>query len=174
MLSRYTTNDTVERDMLSQTLDFIQAHPTTCADRTLLSGHLTASAWVLDQSHLYVLLTKHRKLCRWLQLGGHADGDCDLKRVALREAQEESGLVSITPGSMLPFDIDVHTIPARNEVPTHLHYDVRFWFTADINEPLIVSQESTDLKWISLHDLESESLSDPSLRRMLHKSTDLK
>jgi 8-oxo-dGTP pyrophosphatase MutT (NUDIX family) len=156
-----------------QILAFIREQPTTCANRTNLTGHLTGSAWVLDQLHEYVLLTKHRKLGRWLQLGGHADGEFDLEGVAMREAQEESGLTSIVPGSQLPFDIDVHNIPEREKVPAHFHYDVRFWFTADITEPLVISNESTDLQWISLSSLETMAASDRSLQRMILKTAGL-
>jgi len=156
-----------------QVLAFIREQSATCANRTNLTGHLTGSAWVLDQRHEYVLLTKHRKLGRWLQLGGHADGEFDLEGVAMREAREESGLTRIVPGSLLPFDVDVHPIPEREKVPAHLHYDVRFWFTADITEPLIMSNESTDLQWVRLSTLETMTECDRSLQRMILKTAGL-
>ena len=58
-------------------------------------GHFTASAWIVNKRRTHTLLTLHRKLQRWLQLGGHADGDENLVEVALKEAKEESGLQSI-------------------------------------------------------------------------------
>jgi 8-oxo-dGTP pyrophosphatase MutT (NUDIX family) len=131
LLSAYQPADPAECMMLADTLRLIQSHPADCASRELLHGHLTASAWIVNAGHTHALMTHHRKLNRWLQLGGHADGDLDLKRVALREAQEESGLKSIHCLSSAPFDVDVHTIPARADVPEHLHYDVRFLFAAD-------------------------------------------
>ena len=60
--------------------------------RRRLDGHFTASAWLVSADGRRALLTHHRKLDRWLQPGGHADGDRDLARAALREAEEEIGL----------------------------------------------------------------------------------
>jgi 8-oxo-dGTP pyrophosphatase MutT (NUDIX family) len=96
-----------------------------------------------------VLLTHHRKLGRWLQLGGHADGDEDALRVALREAREESGL-DVAPVSSRLFDVDVHEIPARGPDPVHLHYDLRFAIRAIASEAFRVSDESHALRWVSI------------------------
>ena len=63
-----------------------------CFERSCFPGHVTASAWLLSPDGRRFLLTHHRKLDQWLQPGGHADGDTDLPRVALREAREETGL----------------------------------------------------------------------------------
>lgn len=104
-----------------------------------------------------MLLTHHRKLGRWLQLGGHADGEADLLAVALREAREESGMDRFTPigagpagraGALVPLDLDVHEIPARGAEPAHLHYDVRWLLAAAPGQALVVSDESTDLRWV--------------------------
>ena len=93
-----------------------------CFERSCLPGHVTASAWVVSADHRRVLLTHHAKLDRWLQLGGHADGDSDVRAVALREAREESGMLAFAEPSgpdesdapaAPPLDIDVHIIPAR-------------------------------------------------------------
>ena len=93
--------------------------------RERLAGHFTASAWLVDGAGERVLLTHHRKLDRWLQLGGHADGDRDFARVALREAEEESGLTGLSVEPAI-FDLDAHWIPEHKDVPAHCHYDVRF------------------------------------------------
>jgi 8-oxo-dGTP pyrophosphatase MutT (NUDIX family) len=114
-------------------------------------------------------LTHHFKLDRWLQLGGHADGDTDILRVAMREAHEESGLDDIKPLSQGIFDVDVHPIPARDTEPRHLHYDVRFLLEADANAPLVISSESKDLAWIPLMDI-ARITTERSIARMVAKS----
>ena len=96
-----------------------------CFERDCWRGHITGSAWLVNGAGTHVLLTHHRKLKMWLQLGGHSDGDPDTAAVALREAREESGL-GVRLLSKALFDVDVHLIPARKEDPEHHHYDVRF------------------------------------------------
>lgn len=125
-------------------------------ERTHLEGHFTASAFVISEDKKHLLMTHHKKLGKWLQLGGHADGEEELEKVALKECEEESGLTSL---QFLPhprenftawiFDLDDHQIPPRKEEPVHIHYDVRFLLIAK-NTPLVISDESIDLQWIPL------------------------
>lgn len=136
--------------------------------RTRLAGHFTASSWLVDRAGARVLLTHHRKLARWLQLGGHADGDRDLARVALREAEEESGMAGLQVEPEL-FDLDRHWIPERGDVPGHWHYDARFVVHAGANESFVVSEESLDLAWRDIGAIAGDPLADPSLRRMAAK-----
>lgn len=136
--------------------------------RARLAGHFTASAWLVDRSGTRVLLTHHRKLDRWLQLGGHADGDCDLARVALREAEEESGLDGLTVEPEM-FDLDRHWIPERGEVPGHWHYDVRYVVRAGEREDYVVSEESLALAWREIAAIATDPGSDASMRRMARK-----
>lgn len=136
--------------------------------RTRLAGHFTASAWLVSRDRQRVLLTHHRKLDRWLQLGGHADGEQDLLHVALLEAEEESGLtgLQVQPGI---FDLDRHWIPAHKCVPAHWHYDVRYVVRADQDEAFVVSDESHDLAWRHIATLAADADADASLRRMARK-----
>ena len=136
--------------------------------RERLAGHLTGSSWLVDRSGRRVLLTHHRKLDRWLQLGGHADGDVDLARVALREAEEESGLDGLTLEGGL-FDLDRHWIPERGDVPGHWHYDARYVVRTGANEDFVVSAESLDLAWRDIDAIAADADADPSLRRMARK-----
>jgi 8-oxo-dGTP pyrophosphatase MutT (NUDIX family) len=136
--------------------------------RDRLDGHFTASCWLVDASGRRVLLTHHRKLDRWLQLGGHADGDRDLARVALREAEEESGLHGLQIDPMI-FDLDRHWIPERGEVPGHWHYDVRYIVRAGVNEEYVVSDESHDLAWREIVGIAEDAGADESMRRMAAK-----
>jgi 8-oxo-dGTP pyrophosphatase MutT (NUDIX family) len=139
-----------------------------CCERTLAIGHFTGSAWLVSADGERVLLTHHRKLDRWLQLGGHADGDSDLAAVALREAEEESGLTDLAVEPEI-FDLDRHAIPARGSEPEHWHYDVRFVVRAQGSEAFAVSEESHDLAWRSINELVDDPQVDESLRRMAKK-----
>lgn len=140
-------------------------------ERRRLAGHFTASAWLVDGAGRRVLLTHHRKLGRWLQLGGHADGDRDLARTALREAEEESGLTGlrVVPGI---FDLDRHMIPEHKGVPAHWHYDVRYVVVAADGRDFVVSEESLDLAWRDIATVAEDTAADESLRRMAAKWLD--
>jgi 8-oxo-dGTP pyrophosphatase MutT (NUDIX family) len=139
--------------------------------RERLEGHFTGSAWIVNKKRTHTLLTLHRKLNKWLQLGGHADGNENLAEVAMKEAKEESGLKSLRMVDVKIFDIDKHIIPARKDVPEHYHYDVRFLIEAEIEEPLQISEESKDLAWIS-YELADELVNyNPSIVRMLEKTS---
>ena len=107
--------------------------------RERLAGHFTGSAWLVSADGRRALLTHHRKLQRWLQLGGHADGDVDLAGVALREAQEETGVAGLRLEDGAIFDLDRHWIPVRGQVPGHWHYDVRYLVRAGVDERFVVS-----------------------------------
>lgn len=137
--------------------------------RDHLPGHITGSAWIVDESFTYALLTHHAKLNRWLQPGGHADGDEDIVNVASREANEETGLRSLKILSKEIFDLDIHTIPARKDFPEHLHFDVRILFIASKSEPLVVTEESHALAWIPFQDLEKATGGNESILRMAEK-----
>ena len=136
--------------------------------RERLAGHFTGAAWLVSADGERVLLTHHRKLDRWLQLGGHADGDRDLARVALREAEEESGLEGLSVDREI-FDLDRHWIPERGDVPGHWHYDVRYVVHAGGNEAYVVSDESHDLAWREINGIADDLQADESLRRMAAK-----
>jgi 8-oxo-dGTP pyrophosphatase MutT (NUDIX family) len=117
------------------------------------------------------LLLHHRKLNRWMQPGGHADGDLDLLAVALREAREESGLRSIEPVSGEVFDVDIHEIPPFKDIPAHYHFDVRFLLVADDSEVPSQNDESNEVKWIELSEI-GRYTDEESVLRMARLGTD--
>lgn len=160
--------DQHEAAMAADMIAFVEKHPD-CAERSLVIGHLTGSAWIVDPSRKRTLLTHHRKLNKWLQLGGHADGELDPLAVSLREAREESGLQNLRVVSDRVFDVDRHAIPARGNEPEHWHYDIRFMIEADPAGVLQISDESHDLAWIELSRM-SEYNAEESMMRMAHKT----
>lgn len=137
-------------------------------ERDHVPGHFTGSAWLVSADGERVLLTRHRKLERWLQLGGHADGDRNLARVALREAEEESGLAGLAIAPEL-FDLDRHIIPARGAEPAHWHYDVRYVVRATGSEAFVVGEESLELAWRPVRAIATDPQADDSLRRMAQR-----
>lgn len=146
---------------------FIRSTPD-CFERGHSAGHITGSAWLVNPRGDKVLLTLHHKLGRWLQPGGHADGDTDILRVAMREAEEESGICGISALSPEIFDIDIHLIPARPAAggPAHYHYDIRYLLKAP-HENYAISPESDELAWWCKHDFEErQNELDESVLRM--------
>ncbi len=143
---------------------YLRAHP---------PGHFTASSWLVSIDGQRTLLTHHKKLGRWLQLGGHADGDQDLANVALREAEEESGLTNLSIDPEI-FDLDAHEIPARGVLgdakfeAAHIHWDVRFVVRASV-EDFALSDESLALAWVNIAELAADASADASLVRMAGK-----
>ena len=141
-------------------------------------GHFTGSALVVDPDLTRVALTLHKKLGKWLQFGGHADGHQRLDEVALREAQEESGLVQLEFlhyeglfGSDLchvPLDLDIHEIPPYKEVPAHFHYDVIYLLRSLQPELLEASDESEAVAWFTW-ERARELCPEPNLQRCFAK-----
>ena len=167
LLDRHAAGVPEARDDVRRFREFLLGHRD-AFERRCAPGHITGSAWLVDAAGTRVLLTHHRKLDRWLQLGGHADGDADVARVALREAQEESGLRDLAVEPAI-FDIDRHRIPARADDPEHWHYDVRFVVRANGSDEFVVSDESHELAWRSIGDVADDATLDPSLRRMARR-----
>lgn len=150
---RYFISDARDQDMVDRTIKFILEEEQAFSKK-LIIGHVTASAFLMNLERDKVLLTHHAKLGKWLQLGGHCDGIKDPFFNAHKEAYEESGLKRIAPLSKTILDIDIHPIPNHKGVPGHFHFDIRYLFEANENEQLNISDESSDLKWVTLAQLE--------------------
>lgn len=137
------------------------------------AGHLTASAWVLDGSREHVLLVHHRKLGKWLQPGGHADGNTDLPAVARTEVLEETGVEADGPHLGQILDIDIHPIPTLGTVPAHEHFDIRFLLTAVGTPAPQRNHESHDARWVASDRIE-ELTTEASILRMREKAARLR
>ena len=168
LLSSYEPENGNENDMYREMLDFVRNNPK-CFERTLLIGHVTASGWVLSEDMNSVLMLHHRKLNRWFQPGGHCDGDPDVEAVARKEISEETGIQNLTLLKKGIFDIDIHLIPERNNLPAHYHYDVRFLFRAEPGQSLILNDESMDVRWVPVSEIEKLNNSE-SIMRMVRKT----
>lgn len=174
LLERYFDAHREERATTRRILDLVESEPR-CFERDCYApGHVTASAWIVSRESRAVLLTHHRKLDRWLQLGGHTDGESDVLRSALREAREESGLVELVPipaaGGPVILDLDVHAIPARKAEPAHAHHDIRFLLEASEAAPLARQEaESKALQWFPMEGVAAR-FPEESLARMARKA----
>ncbi|MEV0635116.1 NUDIX hydrolase [Streptomyces sp. NPDC050619] len=142
-------------------LDHLATHPDGMW-KSCHAGHLTASALVIDPEHGRVLLTLHKKLRMWLQMGGHCEPeDISLAAAALREATEESGIEGLTllPGG--PVSLDRHPIPP----PCHCHFDVQYAVVAPPDATHAVSDESLDVRWFGYDEV--AAVADESVVRLL-------
>ena len=156
-----------EVDAKNRTIEFVRNNQN-CFERSLKAGHITASAWLLNKSGDKALLTHHKKLDSWFQLGGHCDGDPDVLNVAIKEAQEESGISDIAPVASSIFDIDVHQIPANSKDDAHYHYDIRFLLQAQGSDEIVINHESKELRWID-KNIKNFPTKQRSVLRMLEK-----
>lgn len=148
----------------ARVLDLLGEHGELLADRTTAPGHLTGSALVVDHSGERVVVLLHTKLRRWLQPGGHADGDHELAGVALKEASEETGIEGLRV--LVPaVDLDVHRVDHGDALGTHLHLDLRFVVVAPPDATIVGNHESLDLRWVDLDELDALA-DEEGLRRL--------
>lgn len=150
-------HDTIRLD------DLVRVKGVKAFTRDPYPGHVTASGIVVSPDRRQVLLMHHRKLDRWLQPGGHCDGETDTVMTARREVEEETGLTEIKLVSDRIFDVDIHTIPARKDDFEHEHFDVRYLFELDPEIHVPGNSESKAITWVSmenLHDLVDARLAD--------------
>lgn len=157
-----------EQKKIDDILTFIDTNKN-CFDRELSVGHITASSWLENHDGELALLGLHKKLGIWVQLGGHADGDSNTLAVAVREAQEESGIQEIEPVSEEIFDVDIHLIPARLNEPEHFHYDIRYHLRVTRDVEYRVNDELHGLKWMSVQGVYDLPKPNDSLIRMAEK-----
>ncbi|WHM36737.1 NUDIX hydrolase [Streptomyces sp. BPTC-684] len=142
-------------------LDHLSAHPDGMW-KACEAGHLTASALVIAPERGQVLLTLHRKLNMWLQMGGHCEPeDVSLTAAALREATEESGVSGLTLLPGRPVRLDRHPIPS----PCNWHLDVQYAALAPVGAVEAISDESLDLRWFGYDEV--AEVADDSVVRLM-------
>ena len=171
LLDTFPAASARDRWSLELTRDFVTTH-VNVLHRANLQGHLTGSAFVVDPGRTRFLLVRHRQLGKWIQPGGHADGNPDLLAVAAQEAEEETGLRRLEPVDGRLFDVDIHTIPALPRVPAHRHYDFRFLFVADPGETLVPKDdECPEAAWLDRAAARRREIAiEESVQRMIDKA----
>ncbi len=170
LLDKYRRHYPEEWPCIDRFRQFMTAN-TACFERSCVEGHITGSVWMVNRAGTHVLLTHHRKLNRWLQLGGYADGQVNILEVAMQEAREESGIVDIIPVSHAIFDLDIHRIPARGNESMHDHYDVRFAIKTVATNRYVVGRESHALRWVEIAHFPG-IMHEPTMLRMCQKWQD--
>ncbi len=178
LLARQKPADAKEARDIHRIQSLITAHPDIFSSSCEV-GHVTASAVIVELESRRTLLHYHKRLGRWLQVGGHVERETEIAQAALREAREETGLPDLRfhraecPAS--PIDIDVHSIPRRGDQPEHLHLDFRYLLLTSQPDALVPAEgESTRLRWLSfLEALNMGDEIDASLRRLLLKARKL-
>ena len=154
-----------EKEDLQVMLRACELHPDVLC-RSCADGHFTASAWICDREHKKVLLVFHRIFDSWAWTGGHADGDPDLLRVALREAEEETGLREfqllntdvLSGDEKPPISLEILKVKAHRRrglfVPAHLHYNLTWLLEADATTPLRIKEdENSGVAWFLLDEV---------------------
>ena len=178
MLIAHQPADEKETRDIQLIMDLLAEHPN-ILNMNCEVGHITASAVIVHPASFRTLLHWHKRLGRWLQVGGHADYETDFAQVALLEAREETGLPDLAfyppADPVVPLDFDVHTIPQSGDTPEHLHLDFRYVLvTHQPNALAPVKGESTRFRWLSFQEAfcMGDAI-DESLRRLLRKASAL-
>lgn len=143
-------------------------HEPECLDKDHRAGHITTSSFVLTYSLDAVLLMHHKKIDKWLLIGGHTDGEGNLLEAALKQVRIESGISGIMPVRTSIFDIDAHIVPERKNEPEHWHFDIRFLLKAPKNARYLGNNEAQVLKWVRLDEIHKYS-DELSVLRMADK-----
>ncbi|MET0064971.1 MAG: NUDIX hydrolase [Candidatus Thiodiazotropha sp.] len=174
LLDRHETRFMEEAAYVEKARAFVSRHED-CFHCDLWPAHVTGSVWVVNPQRDHVLLLHHRKHDQWFQPGGHADGDADILRVALRETSEETGLdpshIRLIESEL--FDVDIHTIPASVRGPQHEHVDCRFLVEMDGDIEIPGNNESHQVLWVPLWQV-AQYNNNRSTHRMVEKTRRLR
>lgn len=171
LLDAFTAHDENEAVILAQIRQFL-AESRNAYDRSNLTAHVVADAWIVNPARTHVVLIEHGASKHWMAPGGHCDGDPDVRAGAMREAMEEAGLANLKPlldGGV--FDLNSSHVPLRRKSggviePAHVHFDICFAFEAPDGAPLQVSHESTGVQWVPVKDIANMNYYPDHMRRV--------
>ena len=146
--------------------------------RTNLTEHMTASAWVVNHDRTKLLMAYHRIYDSWSWLGGHADGEEDLRGVALKEVSEESGIQNVTLIRPDILSLEILTVDGHEKkgqyVPSHLHLNITYLIEADDREAThIREEENTGVAWFGIEEAVAAS-SEPWFRERIYAKLNAK
>ena len=138
------------------------------------NAHITVSAWLLDETHKYVLMAYHNIYKSWAWLGGHADGNGDLKEVVLKEVEEESGLSNVRFIKDDIFSLEILTVSGHEKkgeyVSSHLHLNITYLLEADKAENIRIKEdENNKIGWIDLNKINEYSTEAWFIERIYNK-----
>lgn len=168
-LQTYTPFDELEARYVEQLQQFLR-ETDNAYDRSNLVAHVVADAWIVNPARDKVVLVEHRLSKRWVAPGGHCDGNPDVLANAIREAEEETGITNLKQllhGAI--FDVHVGLIETRKKnaviEPRHLHFDLCYAFEVPDATPLTISEESTNLAWVAIDEINNIDYSPGHYRR---------
>tara|TARA_B100001996_G_scaffold334482_1_gene284622 strand:- start:390 stop:911 length:522 start_codon:yes stop_codon:yes gene_type:complete len=167
LLLRYSKTYPKERAPFEM-LEFLNED--NCYSKNNSRGHFTGSAWLVSPSRDKVLMNHHKKLNKWIQFGGHSDGEQNLLETAIREMKEETGINDYILASEDIFDVDIHFIPKTDSIASHKHFDVRFLVEVDpYKNQIYISNESINIVWVPIGEVCNYN-SEDSIQRMVNKT----
>ena len=157
-LKSYEPFDDTEKIELARFINFLE-NTKNVYSRNNLVGHLTSSSWIVNNDKSKVFLIRHNIYNCWAPLGSHADNETNLSYVAIKEAQEESGMQNIKLLDKKILDISVMSVPEhiknKKVVPAHFHFDVRYLLEANEDEEIKISErEVSDGRWFKINEIE--------------------
>lgn len=175
-IKEYVPRNLEEEATRSAIQAFITVHGDNVLTRENVIAHMTASSVIINEAHTKMLMIHHKIYNTWTWQGGHADGEEDMLRIALKEAEEETGLTifkilkinnkPITTLDILP--VYGH-IKKGAHVSTHLHLNVAFIFEANEADMLLVNKEETNgLKWVPFEEIDDYA-KEPEITPIYHK-----